>query len=306
MDLVCPSCKGTFTMPAGVHRSKLKQGIVNLYCSMACRNIGLPKGKTSTLVCPSCKGTFTMLASRQRKKMKAGYVNLYCSRKCKDDGVKSAKKVTLVCPRCQKEFVRTESEQRKAKKSGYDKTYCSVLCKNQDINESKKTHVCPTCGTWFDQHRPSGLGVVYCKPECKPQRNRKLLPRLCPNCSQPFKPRYSVSVYCSSTCHRIAKKRTLTLIQSIKPLIAERDLGRCTMCMTQLSLVMHHIDEDRKNNTPENLITLCSPCHTTHHKSELTPFPQLGIMAIRRSMSMTSKWKRAIASLLTESSSTTA
>lgn len=31
-------------------------------------------------------------------------------------------------------------------------------------------------------------------------------------------------------------------------------------------LTVHHIDENRKNNTYDNLVVLCSPCHTSYHK----------------------------------------
>ena len=32
--------------------------------------------------------------------------------------------------------------------------------------------------------------------------------------------------------------------------------------MNTEKLCIHHIDYDKKNNNPENLITLCNSCHT--------------------------------------------
>lgn len=34
---------------------------------------------------------------------------------------------------------------------------------------------------------------------------------------------------------------------------------------TRPTLTIHHIDENVRNNEPENLITLCRPCHDKHH-----------------------------------------
>lgn len=31
------------------------------------------------------------------------------------------------------------------------------------------------------------------------------------------------------------------------------------------TLQIHHMDKNRKNNTPENLVTACTPCHTYWH-----------------------------------------
>ena len=40
---------------------------------------------------------------------------------------------------------------------------------------------------------------------------------------------------------------------------------RCEQCSSERSLGVHHADEDRNNNQPENLVTLCATCHTLLH-----------------------------------------
>ena len=39
----------------------------------------------------------------------------------------------------------------------------------------------------------------------------------------------------------------------------------CEMCGATESLNTHHVDENLANNSPENIQTLCSACHTRHH-----------------------------------------
>jgi hypothetical protein len=39
----------------------------------------------------------------------------------------------------------------------------------------------------------------------------------------------------------------------------------CELCGSKLRLGLHHRDNDRTNNSPENLQTLCPSCHTSLH-----------------------------------------
>ncbi len=51
---------------------------------------------------------------------------------------------------------------------------------------------------------------------------------------------------------------------SLKRSIRERDNYVCRMCsdiQNEITFVVHHIDYDKKNNNPTNLITLCRKCH---------------------------------------------
>lgn len=43
----------------------------------------------------------------------------------------------------------------------------------------------------------------------------------------------------------------------------------CEICKTTENLHAHHCDQNRLNNTPENIQTLCSSCHISwHHKAK--------------------------------------
>ena len=44
--------------------------------------------------------------------------------------------------------------------------------------------------------------------------------------------------------------------------------GFCEVCGKEHDIEVHHIDEDRNNNMPENLLSVCESCHAKiHHKS---------------------------------------
>lgn len=45
-----------------------------------------------------------------------------------------------------------------------------------------------------------------------------------------------------------------------------RDNFRCTCCESQKRLHIHHMDENRRNNHVNNLMTLCSECHLFYHR----------------------------------------
>ena len=39
----------------------------------------------------------------------------------------------------------------------------------------------------------------------------------------------------------------------------------CEVCSLTTALVIHHCDQNIRNNKPENLQTLCAWCHNAHH-----------------------------------------
>lgn len=58
---------------------------------------------------------------------------------------------------------------------------------------------------------------------------------------------------------------------TLKEAIRKRDDFRCQECKTEEKffkqrLVVHHKDENKKNNVSDNLISLCRSCHMTIHK----------------------------------------
>ena len=171
-----------------------------------------------------------------------------------------------------------------------------------DIPPNNDALVCETCGDMFEH---TGRG-------------RK--PKTCPTCSVVFQPKSSRTVYCGATCANTAHSTRMlgtgnsnykdgssySLWFSLaRKLVLERD-ARCVACGATQNLHCHHIDHDPKNNRVENLVMLCGTCHIGHHKSVTTRLPWLSTYAQAVSRSMTFRWKKQAASLLTRFSSATA
>ena len=49
--------------------------------------------------------------------------------------------------------------------------------------------------------------------------------------------------------------------KTLKKSIRERDKYTCQICKKEPATSIHHIDYDKKNCNPTNLITLCKSCH---------------------------------------------
>lgn len=53
--------------------------------------------------------------------------------------------------------------------------------------------------------------------------------------------------------------------EELKKQVRVRDSWTCQKCGKKRSAVCHHIDENKYNNTVDNLIILCKNCHSKHH-----------------------------------------
>jgi len=62
-------------------------------------------------------------------------------------------------------------------------------------------------------------------------------------------------------------------IQTLKRAVRERDNYICQVC-SKYGNAVHHIDYNKKNSNPDNLITLCGKCHakTNHKRKEWEEF----------------------------------
>ena len=50
--------------------------------------------------------------------------------------------------------------------------------------------------------------------------------------------------------------------------VLDRDGGKCLLCGSKKSIIVHHVDENRQNNEMDNLRTLCRKCHPKIHYSK--------------------------------------
>lgn len=89
--------------------------------------------------------------------------------------------------------------------------------------------------------------------------------RICPVCDNIIKD-YKHNKTCSHTCaNRIFKqnkKNDDDCVDSHRRICFKFHKKECVVCPEENVLDVHHMDEDSKNNEPENLIPLCP----THHR----------------------------------------
>jgi len=162
---------------------------------------------------------------------------------------------------------------------------------------------CATCGSLFHIKRNilkrGGRAGTYCSRNCairrgeEHPRSRNLPTVPCGHCGTPVKLRHSgqvgARVFCCRPCADYAHRALMSgsknpnythghgaedypaEFRKIAPQIRKRDHYCCRICgkiRSQMRWVpdVHHIDHDKMNNTPGNLISLCRECHAHAHR----------------------------------------
>lgn len=97
----------------------------------------------------------------------------------------------------------------------------------------------------------------------------KLLIKNCPVCGLEFETKVgnkeektTCSHSCSNTFFRSGSSNPNWKIESYRSTCFEEHEKECIVCGENKIVEVHHYDENKKNNTPENLIPLCP----THHQ----------------------------------------
>lgn len=237
----------------------------------------------------------------------------------------------LRCVWCKKEFTRPRYQYEKALRRGLTDSYCGLPC-SQAHHALKNSPLCPVCGKPKQRRN-----AKFCSPACRRAASTpKLAPVTCGTCGKRFQPRSSRTRYCDRLCAEAEHAKRMRgagnshyktgtsyakWFTEMRPIILERDSYRCVGCGQQetfrevqwrkkpvmrSNMVIHHVDENPRNNQAENLVTLCGTCHQNHHKSRMTPFPALGKYAVEASLSMTFRLKEQATSLRLAYSPTTA
>lgn len=136
-------------------------------------------------------------------------------------------------------------------KNGW-KQYCSNECRN---NNKKIKCNCANCGKELyktpSEIKRSKTGNVFCNKSCAASFNNSHY-RIGNN-----NPNWKGGTYTSKTHTRIAYRKYV---------------HECAMCGTNEECVLevHHIDENHENNNEDNLIILCSNCHSRVHRGSYT------------------------------------
>lgn len=190
----------------------------------------------------------------------------FCSLKC--SSLAQRNRYKKVCPVCKKEFETTYKRL----------VCCSLKCRNLNPNAKTKTK-----GEKHFNYKRVSKKCVMCGA------NMKVIPA-----------RYKTQKVCSKRCFSeyLSKIKTgkgspfwaggisfepysLGFNRNLKRQIRKRDNYTCQECgytQDQLgyALPIHHIDYDKKNHKPYNLISLCRTCHcqTNFKRDDWTKYYQ--------------------------------
>lgn len=234
----------------------------------------MPVGK----VCESCGAKFNVPPS------KAESVR-FCSRECKT----AAGRLVLTCAACGDVFERVKSSQARSSAD-----YCSLGCyrataagRLQVRAEPVQRHfkVCETCRKDFRVTKTRAETARFCSRACQSAN-----PNWRMECSEKQQAekhwRWSGGKY-RMKCGYVREKRKT--FEGEKALWEHRKVvldamlaqapdhpflvdvnGKKTLSQ---SIEVHHIDRDRKNNAPENLLAVTKQAHAQIHHSDRKPEP---------------------------------
>ncbi len=214
--------------------------------------------------CEVCGRGFLTYPSRTRR---------YCTEACYQNSRRG--KRILTCKGCNKSFEKYESELL-SRESGI---YCSFECRYA-LGRIEST--CEYCGVIFSIVRSrvdSGRGR-YCSVACMRAANPAKggsIKRECENCKaifyvNPYIVEQGYGRFCGRSCSMTGDNNPQWVgghtkiygaewTRGLRKSIRGRDNYKCQICGCE-GIDVHHIDYDKFNNLPSNLITLCHSCHT--------------------------------------------
>lgn len=224
-------------------------GANSKYCSWECK---IKHGIIlRTHTCITCKEVFTTKRGNHKTKGKPTYCSRECfgkSYSCKNNHSWKGIREERFCLTCKSVFVIKKTADK-------TKLYCNKICKMNRIRiKLMRTEECGFCKILFT--KPKAVrGFKYCGIECSNKA-------------------HSIKMRNKNNPNYLHGKANngypVEWNKSFKKLIRDRDDFICQLCyMTEeqhgKKLCVHHIDFDRFNLDPENLITLCKYCHGKLH-----------------------------------------
>lgn len=126
---------------------------------------------------------------------------------------------------------------------------------NLDHKENKKTVNCKYCNNLYAK-----TGIKSHELSCYLNPDNK---RNCPICGDPIK-NFRENKTCSSRCGSLLGKITFSNGDTkinYRSICFYNHGHKCLVCDEDLFIIAHHVNGDRTDNEPENLIPLCH----THH-----------------------------------------
>lgn len=239
------------------------------FCSRECWRKSLDRRVKR--VCHACGKEFLA----RHYKAQAGQA-LYCSRECANTGWEEP------CEICGKLVHRAPYHAKR-----FPHVFCSRDCYAEWRNQ-RVSYTCKHCNKVFLAKLSEKS--VYCSIECRiADKAAKIVEMVCEYCGITFRRKQTdlnlnmyLGKYCSAKCASMARRLPDSVrsvyshefTDALKEQIRQRDNHTCQLCGVNTSdtyreLDVHHIDYDKTNNHPDNLITLCDSCHpkTNYHRS---------------------------------------
>ncbi len=280
IERTCKVCGARFKAKP----SEVKKGC-GQYCSLKCRGlsvevrekIGRANGKKKAeIICIVCKKSFKVHPCR------AGAAK-FCSRRCLKLGKR--KRVKRICQACGNGFESKPSDV----KAGNGK-YCSIHCKyigqKERMSGDKSPVKRPEVRRKISEaHRGKKKGPYSLERRRKiseAQRGPRF-ERTCSACNKKFLVKQhevnSGRRFCSKRCkyeYMVSENspswqggKSFEIYppgwtEALRSSIRSRDNHVCQICGTKQgdrTLHVHHIDYDKGNFDPKNLISLCAACH---------------------------------------------
>ena len=172
------------------------------------------------------------ICGKEFRYLKTAYSGKYCSRKCKHIGHRKPESyVVKQCVKCGKVFTSWVY---------FNQKYCSQVCYGRTKHNIEKQ--CLQCGK------------LYYTIKCRREKS-KFCSRLCQNTWQARQQIKSPPNPASRLC--------CVFWKGIRKAVLLRDGHACQKCGSSFRLMVHHIVPWRisHDDGPDNLITLCQPCH---------------------------------------------
>ena len=228
---------------SGQRRGNLRKGMARPpEIAAKARATRLANSKKVTIACKKCGVDFVVPYGHRDR--------LYCSRSCQSKAIiRSDIRSRSNCVICEKEFLHYGERIVCSRKCLAD--YMSVTrigANNPMFRSERESRQCLACGDKFEWNRGGmrkGTTRVFCSLACSHRvdlRGRGL---------SGHKPEYPRE------------------FRKIREEIKRRDNRHCQLCgepECEEGHHIHHIDYDKQNCDPDNLIELCQRCHNgTHH-----------------------------------------
>lgn len=152
--------------------------------------------------------------------------------------------------------------------------FCSRSC-GALHNREHHVSTCGICGSSFKHISSRSNKAKYCSRSCyyKSLRNKGSVRKNCVQCGTEFgtSPSHNKD-FCSVRCTRdhqmLDTTQPKTFAVARKWMLRRGLLNSCADCgyaEHKEIIGVHHIDENRHNNNPSNLVALCPNCHSIRH-----------------------------------------